>query len=405
MNKVTQFILIFSLLFSSIAIAQDKLNFSGQVRPRFEYSNRTFDSNTGANTYTFLRTILSAEFTPSKTFSGFIQIQDSRRFGDEPTTLSDTKNIDLHQAYFKLGRLFGSPIDWRAGRMEVNYGDQRIVGAVGWHNVGRSFDGSMFTFINKSQQYDLFVYRIAESTLPGDSLDAFFTGIYTQFKVAGVHSIQPFVMWDTKIATDNSRFTLGAYLKGSFGNFNYKSDLAYQTGSTLKDSTKLDVGSYMVTADLGYTFKAKTKPKLVAGAAYLSGDDNSTDDKYGVFNTLFATNHKFYGYMDYFLNIPLNTYDKGLIDIYGKFGLWAAKKLWLNLDYHLFNSAADYTLISGETSNSFGSEIDFTLLYKYTKKLSFVLGLSTFSPGDIFKEKRGEDSSTWGYLMVIANFN
>ncbi|MCK5088159.1 MAG: alginate export family protein, partial [Melioribacteraceae bacterium] len=201
------------------------------------------------------------------------------------------------------------------------------------------------------------------------------------------------------------RFTLGAYLKGSFGNFNYKSDLAYQTGSTLKDSTKLDVGSYMVTADLGYTFKAKTKPKLVAGAAYLSGDDNSTDDKYGVFNTLFATNHKFYGYMDYFLNIPLNTYDKGLIDIYGKFGLWAAKKLWLNLDYHLFNSAADYTLISGETSNSFGSEIDFTLLYKYTKKLSFVLGLSTFSPGDIFKEKRGEDSSTWGYLMVIANFN
>ncbi|MCK5087054.1 MAG: alginate export family protein, partial [Melioribacteraceae bacterium] len=163
MNKVTQFILIFSLLFSSIAIAQDKLNFSGQVRPRFEYSNRTFDSNTGANTYTFLRTRLGAEFTPSKTFSGFIQIQDSRRFGDEPTTLSDTKNLDLHQAYFKLGKLFGSPIDWKAGRMEINYGDQRIVGAVGWHNVGRSFDGSMFTFINKSQQYDLFVYRIAES--------------------------------------------------------------------------------------------------------------------------------------------------------------------------------------------------------------------------------------------------
>jgi len=62
-------------------------------------------------------------------------------------------------------------------------------------------------------------------------------------------------------------------------------------------------------------------PVLSAGVDYLSGDDGEDETKYKVFNTLYATNHKFYGFMDYFLNLPVHTYGKGLMDMHGKLNL------------------------------------------------------------------------------------
>ena len=57
-----------------------------------------------------------------------------------------------------------------------------------------------------------------------------------------------------------------------------------------------------------------------------------TDKKYNVFNTLYATNHKYYGFMDYFIDIPRHTYGLGLIDIHAK----ASNYLHLvNLKQHL----------------------------------------------------------------------
>jgi len=55
------------------------------------------------------------------------------------------------------------------------------------------------------------------------------------------------------------------------------------------------------------------------------------------------------------------------------------------------------------TSTSFGSEIDLTVKHAYSKKVTFVGGFSMFTPGDIFKETKGEDSSSWAYLMAVVN--
>lgn len=48
---------------------------------------------------------------------------------------------------------------------------------------------------------------------------------------------------------------------------------------------------------------------------HLSGDDDPSDGTVRVFDTLFATNHKFYGLADYFLNIPVQTVGRGLQDL------------------------------------------------------------------------------------------
>ena len=74
---------------------------------------------------------------------------------------------------------------------------------------------------------------------------------------------------------------------------------------------------------------------------YLSGDDDLGDDETKVFDTLFATNHKFYGYADFFLNIPAHTAGRGLRDMALKLKRTLRPGLSLGLDVHTFRLAQD----------------------------------------------------------------
>ncbi len=402
MKKVACLLILLSLVFSGFAIAQDKVEVNAQIRPRTQLDAKDFNSNTAFYSYTELRSRLGVKYSPSKKLSGFIQLQDSRRYGTEASTLSDSRNLDLHQAYFKIKNFFGLPINIKAGRMELSYGAQRLIGAVGWHNVGRSFDGTVLTLVTKSLDIDFISARVNETGLVGDSLDQFLFSAYGNIKAISRLNLQPFVIAEKINRNDFQRFTVGLHVscKDKKKPFQHELDAAYQLGTQKTDQS---ISAFMVAANLGYTFNAKIKPMLGAGVAYLSGDDGKDASKYKVFNTLYATNHKFYGYMDYFLNIPKHTYGLGLMDIHAKASIIPFSKFKLALAYHMFNANADYTLLDGSTSTSFGSEIDLTLAYKYDSNVKFVGGFSFFAPGDIFKETKGEDSSMWSYVMAIVN--
>ena len=59
--------------------------------------------------------------------------------------------------------------------------------------------------------------------------------------------------------------------------------------------------AYAVIANAGYTFKDTWgTPRLAAEFDYSSGDEDPFDDKHQTLDNLYPTNHKFYGYMDFF---------------------------------------------------------------------------------------------------------
>lgn len=402
MNKIKLVLLIIILLFTEFSFGQVDYKINGQIRPRFQYNNNDFNSNTGINTFSELRSRLGVKFNPSKNLTGFIQLQDSRIFGSEPSTLSKTVNIDLHQAYFSINKLFLLPLNLKIGRMELSYGSERLIGAVGWSNVGRSFDGSLLKLNTESLDIDFILARTGESGLQEDSLDMFFYSAYGNINGIDNFKIQPFVIGEYRSKTDFNRYTLGLFMssKQKGKGFYHELEAAYQLGT---QNSIQDISAYMLTYNFSYTFESDNSPMLGAGIDFLSGDDRKDISKYKVFNTLYATNHKFYGYMDYFINIPANTFGLGLIDIQGKAAINTSDNFNLATAFHLFKSHQDYNLFLGGTSKSFGSEVDLTLSYKYSKEVKFVGGFSIFTPGDIFKEKRGTDTSTWGYLMAIVN--
>lgn len=396
------FVLLLLVTFIANTVYAQEVDFSSQIRARSIIDAKDFNNDSDPTTFNELRTRLNAAFSAPRGITGFIQIQDSRIYGSEPSTLANTQNLDLHQAYGKISNIFGLPFDVKFGRMEVKLANERLVGAVGWSNVGRSFDGSILTYKSKPVDVHILGFQINESYLPGDSLDNTFGGIWAELKTFKNYQADLFVLTDNVWLTDNSRYTVGFYTKGNLGGFTHELEAAYQFGEIVTGAGTEDVASYMFAFNAGYNFEQGIKPYISAGIDYLSGDDNFTDGEYTVFNTLYATNHKFYGHMDYFINIPNHTMALGLIDLHAKCSIKPWGPLKLGANFHLLNSAVANDMVNGDTKD-FGFEADAYGNFKYSENISFQGGISLFSPGDLFKLVMQDDTAFWGYGMVTLN--
>lgn len=248
---------------------------------------------------------------------------------------------------------------------------------------------------------DLFNLKVVEKLEPGGTGDLNVLGAYGDFQLIDTYTTQAFVILQrANPSSDLNCFTIGLYLNGTTANFRPEVELAYQGG----ERENIDVSALLVAVNLGYTVaSASLKPTFSAGIDYLSGDDDPTDETFKVFDTLYATNHKFYGFMDFFQNIPVHTSGLGLRGIHAKVALKPRDGLSLRLAYHSFSANEDFTLADGATSTRFGDEVDLTLIFNYNQQLSFTGGASLFAPGAIFDETRGEDLGAWGYIMTIVN--
>lgn len=397
------FAIILLLITSFSIFAQQTVKISGQIRPRFEMDERDFNSARAASNLTYMRTRLNAGFN-SNTVNALIQLQDSRIWGTETSTVADMKNVDLHQAYFTLNSIFETPISVKIGRMELLYNNERVLGSSNWTNVGRSFNGITLTYNAGNYGVDFLMMKEAEKLAAGDTLDQTLYGVFSELKPFNKFSFNPFFLYQRGVPSTNmNRYTIGFFSKGEIEGLTHETEFIYQTGDYTQAFKKFEISSYLLALNAGYTFNHTTKPTIGAGIDYYSGDDNLLDNKVKTFNTVYGTGHKFLGFMDYFTDIPAHTYGLGIMDLILKAGINANEKLKLNLIFHMFNSVHDYTLKNGSNTNGFGSEINLVANYKYSDNVGFETGFGYFSPGEIFKEKRGKDSSTWFYLMALVN--
>jgi len=411
--KLILTILIFATLaFDLSAQTQIPVKFDGQIRARNEADARDFNSDTEVNTYSLLRTRFGAAIQPTSDVNVYIQIQDSRAFGSEPSTLANTANVDIHQAFFQVNDLWGYPLTLKIGRQEMVYGNQRLIGAVGWSNVGRSFDAAKLS-IGKKNTLDLFSAIINENNTPvtgaatpaavegEENTDFNFVGAYYKHRNNPDYMLDIYGLFESNLnesipdENDLNRLTLGSYNKGKFGNsFDFETEVALQLGKRMGQ----DVSAFMLTGALGYTFQTAKAPSVSIGIDYLSGSE-AGDEDYNTFDTIFATNHKFYGYMDYFINIPDNTNDAGLVDIMAKVNYPLSNSLKFNAHFHNFQTA------KGDEKN-LGNELDLILDYQYNKVASFQFGVSAFVPGDLTEQIFGgnDDIGFWSHTTFLVTF-
>jgi len=312
----SSFLLTFLIASAIPAKSQDKAKFSisGQMRERTELTGKDFDSSNDNVWFHLLRTRLNVAVRPEENVHVLVQFQDSRVFGSELNTLTDgsADNLDAHQAYLQIDHLFDSDFSVRLGRQEINIGNQRLVGAVGWHNIGRSMDGVVFKYNGTKGNLVALATKLVGLTGKPDSQNLY--GVVGTYPFAAGHSIDALVLLDndsTPIAAGpaagekiRSRVTAGLFARGKEKGVDYEAEAYLQTGDATAGETakRNSISAYLLSGKVGYTLTGDKKVRIGGLYTIVSGDDDSTDDTFGNFNTLFATNHKFYGFMDYFLS-------------------------------------------------------------------------------------------------------
>ncbi len=361
----------------------------------------------------------------------------------------EADTLDLHQAFITLGNPKEFPLTVKAGRQELVYGEERLIGPSGWNNIARSFDAAKVRWQNDTFSADVFsgFPVIPENgQFDVDNGQDLFSGIYaTLFKIpktlldvyflarnsgTGAAGFAPSPQFPQPSARDI--YTLGGRIKskpGELGHWDYAIEGAYQFGD-YRDARagapteRLTQDAFMFVVQGGYTFADLwATPRLGLEYSYGSGDRNSSDGTHGTFDNLFPTNHKFYGFMD-FASL------QNLQDLRGIVQIKPTKASTLALEGHglwLASTSDNFYTVGGTArggtgatpgngygvnpnySNFLGTEVDVVGSYAVTKFLQVEAGYGHFFVGKYIGQSLsdsafGSKDADWFYTQVTFNF-
>lgn len=427
MGRFTTIIVVGLLLAGSVSASDVDVKFDGQVRARAEYDDRTFNPEYYLGDVNYLRIRAGIRAVIEKNTEVYVQIQDSRLFGDRidgaysSGTLNNTDNIDLHQGYIKVRRLWHDRLSGKVGRFEFNLGNQRLFGAVGWSNVGRAWEGITFAYTTESVEVLPFFLKRQELQNPEKNRDFEIAGVNVTARKLGYEFllvyendgngtfVQQVPSGGFRFVDNLDRATASLYVNRPLGGqFDIISNLAYQFGEQRFGSNELNISAFLIAVELGHTFDSKTFRRVAAGVDYTSGWDYSYDGKFTAFDNLYYTGHKFRGAMDYFTGMVY----EGLIDLYATANLQLAPDWQAGATVHYFRTAEDLRILQDSTKE-LGGEIDLAIATTSVPGIKLEGGLSVFVANDVFAARvAGFDSESgvsydpglWLYGMATADF-
>lgn len=406
----------------SPTVIPEDWHFAGQVLIRSEMDGRDFDHNTAPLFWTVMRTRLAVSKTFfQKDLEFFVQLQDARTFGDIGAAIANLKNIDLYQGFVQGHHLFGQDLSLQVGRFELDYGNGRLFSPLpGWNYIGQSFDGGRIKYrLPAFFQLNLEAFStVIKNTTPAirNPTPAVYPlktnqghglhGIWASAELAKEAKLDAFAYYEidsneSKVGfADVNRLTYGLNHRGQYldGLLSSTLEADYQVGKV----SDLNVNAFLLSAS-GFVHPGEFH--LGAGADFVSGNSPGSTNSNNAFSQPFGNNHAYYGYMDYFLNIPVNSKNLGLNDYYLKMA-WTPEGFPLEIACDLHHMSANQ--ISANGQNVFGQEADLTLTYKQDKN-RYIWGLSAYLPGGLFSSAdffgpARTGVSFWSYIQAIVYF-
>ena len=300
-----------------IEIGSDRVILDLSARARFEFRDNTFDFNSASDALTddafvLERVRLGLTITATDWLVVRMQAQSALELGsarpDIPGSLGAEGDdpIDVRLFSFNIGNDKLCPFSLEVGRQTLNYGDQRLIGAFEWNNIGRVFDAAVLRWKQKSQRLDLFTASAVvpedgamnQSFYSGGDLRQTLSGVYYTNSMLACQTTDLYALWQS-LEGGTDFVTLGARCASkpdALNGFDYGLEGAFQVGQV----NGYDLLAGAVHGALGYTWDNPWKPHLALAYDYGTGDDNLADGDVGTFQNLYPTNHLYYGYMDAF---------------------------------------------------------------------------------------------------------
>jgi hypothetical protein len=422
------------LLGISPSASQENFKISGELRMRGEVrDNADFNSDRldgTAKVLNRLRLGFLRQFDHG--LMVFAQLQDSRIWGEEGSSLTPLNAVDLHQAYLEIDRVAGLPLLIRLGRQKLSFGSERLVGSYDWDNVGRAFDALNVQLGDDEQKLDLWLAQTRDHNAPTVARNQEFGGAYfsssrllpTTFDayVLVLHDARNFEsVADPADPGDQDEpkktltiYTIGARLGSPRAQrFHYDLEGAYQTGQR----GFRDIRAYGMALNAGYAWEQRWRPAIRAGYVFGSGDHDPNDENSGTFSNLFPDAHRHLGAMDYAGWSNISAVKLGLTISPRENLSIGADSHWLSLadkqdawyragGFSIGTPQEFYRRAVPGAGKRLGNELDIYAAYIYREHLNLQLGLSKFFVGEFVKNTGGlrADDSIFGYLSVAIKF-
>ncbi len=386
--------------FGCQTVLATEFRLDGQLRLRFEGMDSTFVAGTEPSWTIPLRTRLGVTAVIDENIQAVLQIQDSRLFGAEASTVSNDKNLDVHQAYGEVRRTWSSG-EWRVrgGRQELSYGSERIIGTTDWSNVGRTFDALHTRLHQGGWTIDLAAARIAQlASGPNDTDDLFLS--YNRYAFPARDLGAEFYALYRDDTRGTFETTLGERLAGSSGRVRFDHELAYQIGRR----AQRDLRALLFSLQAHVRLAERGKPTLGAGFDYLSGDDYGTDEnEHFDVNRIFHTGHKFYGLMDVAERLAGTS---GFLDPYAVLAFQGARDLRATTTVHVFflDTTTPPGFLGFQAGDYIGTEVDLVLGITPLEKTRLELGGAVFIPGDGMRDRDLGATGSWAYVQGTLVF-
>jgi hypothetical protein len=394
------------------------VTFDGQLRGRTE--NQTSDDYISGNNqlYELTRVYGGITIQASEYLTGYIQFIDTHALGlPLKYTLANMRdNFDDRQAYLNFHVKQYSII---AGRQELKYGGERLVGISDWTNNSRTWDGFLGRVGDKNR-LDLFATSVV--LVHPTSLDTHGAGL-TFFGAVGTtrgwvrHSmIQPFIYvkalpqvksrqgtLGTETAVTSGVEAAGQYSKG----FDFDGLIALQRGSYSNNSIYSSAGYIKA----GYTAQSLFwKPRFLGEYDYASGNTRQNLNQVNTFDQQYPSNHNAFGLTDLFGYQNIEEERMNLDLTPAKHVTLLMQQEWLQVASRFDNvySGSAGTVIAAPTaglqSGDIGREFDASGKWVIHDYLVMNVGVGHFSPGTVMRENAHGAPLTLAYLGLTYRF-
>jgi hypothetical protein len=395
------------------------LRVRGEFRERVEGFDGAGFVTDRQDLYYLSRVRLNATVTPTRLFSLQMQVQDARvaRKAVGATGTPFKAPFDLRLAFADIGDA-KTPVAVRAGRQELVFGEQRLVGHVSWLNAARSFDGVKVTVRSPAFSVDAFgtsVVRILDGAFDRSGNGNRFAGAYgSTTRLIPLGTVEPYLFWrrDVTLRTEAGMFgdlkqtTLGVRLAGHMPwRLDYGVEMAMQRGSLGTDDVEAWAGHWQLRESL----PGSAAVRLVGEYNYASGDASPTDGVRGTFDQLYPTPHDKYGLADQIGWRNVHHARGGLeftplkgLPMTANYHSW-----WLANRSDAIYAASGATLarvIGGATSRHVGQELDVQVTRMLTPQLQLAAGYAHIFTGAFLKQATPGASYSYPYVMATYVF-
>lgn len=423
--KLILFLVLSTLSFSSALLAQKAdttFTVDIEIRPRFELRNgfkAPIEKGVDPAAFVEQRNRLSLNYD-TRQYSVQLTLQDIRIWGNQNQIFKqDDALTNVYEAWaaYQLNDAW----NLKFGRQAIDYDNARFLGNLDWAQQGRSHDALLIQYENTDKNLRIDVGGTFNQAV--DFEPSRLTGTF--FPLQGNNKTMQYV-WMNKteevygysflfhndgrqVAADSSvsfRQTAGINGFYNFGSLTYRGELYYQFG---EDPAKTDVSAFLINSEISYPF---FNHSITLGFDWLSGTE-LTSSKNRSFTPLYGTNHKFYGYMDFFHvgnphNQPGNPYDVGFLNPYQKLKLGISEIASFDIHLHQFISDAEVFDSAENSMNSYlGTEIDLLLTLRPAKAATFFIGYSQMIQTDTMERVKGSINASnfngWAWAMFKLN--